>query len=126
MREAYRLFNDLLDTTRGQNESMERFNIIYTADVAKFNSISNATKLTECLTALMLISNSYISDVHRVSVLAVAASASDIEEVSTATIEHLLQPIQYSSVTSVFKQCEENCCYDYNDLRKHIGTTSNK
>lgn len=37
--EAYRVFNDLLDTRRGQKESMKGFELRFAAGVAKFNAI---------------------------------------------------------------------------------------
>lgn len=60
--EAYRVFNNLLDIKRGHNESMKGYELRLAAGVAKFNSVSESTKLPERLTELMLISNSHISD----------------------------------------------------------------
>lgn len=104
--EAYKVFNDLLGTKRGLNVSMKGFELRFSANVAKFNAISASTKLPDCLTALMLISNSDISDSQRVSVLAAAASSSAVEDVATATNEQFLKSISYSAVASVVKQCE--------------------
>ena len=123
--EAYRVFNDLLDTKRGNNESMKGFELRFAASVAKFNAISESTKLAECLTALMLISNAHISDSQRVSVLAAAASASEVENVATATNEEFLKSISYSSVSSVVKHCEGKRNGEELSLRGNLGSATN-
>ena len=62
MSEAYHVLNDLLEINRGKNESMTGFVLQFLASVANFNAISDFTKLPECLTTLMLIINTHISD----------------------------------------------------------------
>lgn len=103
---AYRIFNDLLTTKREYSESMKGFELRFAAGVAKFNGISESTKLSECLTSLMLISNAEVTDSESVSVLASAASSSDFEDSATTSNEEFLTSISYSSVASVVKQCE--------------------
>lgn len=104
--EAYKIFNDLLTTKRDDSESMKGFELRYAAGVAKFNAISESTKLPECLTSLMLIANAEITDSERVSVLAAAASSSDFEDSANTSNEEFLMSISYASVASVIKQCE--------------------
>lgn len=84
---------------------MRNFESRFPAQVAKFNSISQTTKLPECLTALMLLSNSNIDDAQRVSVLA-SASSSDSELNAQSTNDEFLNAITYQSVASVIKQCD--------------------
>lgn len=64
--EAFGTFNALLNTRRGGNENMKNFEFCFSAQIAKFISISQITKLPECITALMLLSNSFIDDHQRV------------------------------------------------------------
>lgn len=69
---------------------MKLFYIRLAAVVSTFNAISDFTKLPDCLTTLMLISNSHTSDPQTVFVLATAASTSHIEDVETATNEQFI------------------------------------
>lgn len=105
--EAYRAFNALWNTRRGNNESMKNFESRFSAQVAKFNSISTTTKLPECITALMLLSNSAIDDSQRVSVLAAAAPSGDSLD-AQSTNDQFLSAITYQSVSSVIKQCDKS------------------
>lgn len=104
---------------------MKAFDSRFSAIIAKSNAISESTKLPECLTVLMLISNSYVSDAQRVSVLAAAASASEVENVATATDEQLLKSISYGSVASVVRQCERKTEYDDISIKANLGTAIN-
>lgn len=72
----------------------------------------------------MLNSNSHIRDCQRVSVLAAAAFASDVEDVATATIEHFIQSILYRSVASVVKQCDDKRHNDDTPLRGNLGSAT--
>lgn len=85
---------------------MKIFESRFNAQVAKFNSISDTTKLPECITALMLLSNSAINDVQRVSVMAAAApSASNLNAQSSN--DQFLAAVTYTFVSSVIKQCDK-------------------
>lgn len=105
--EAYKTFNLLLNTRRGNSENMKKFESRFSAQVAKFNSISNTTKLPDCLTALMLLSNASIDDAQRVSILA-AASLSDENLGAQSSNDQYLSAVTYSSVASVIKQCDKS------------------
>lgn len=105
--EAYRAFNALWSTRRNANENMKNFESRFSAQVAKFNSISTTTKLPECITALMLLSNSAIDDTQRVSVLA-AAAPSDDNLNAQSTNDQFLSAITYQSVSSVIRQCDQS------------------
>ena len=86
---------------------MRNFKSRFYAQVAKFNSISKTTKSPECITALMLMSDSLIDDTQRVSVMAAAAPASaNINGISTNY--EFLAAITYSTVTSVIKECDKS------------------
>lgn len=104
--EAYRAFNQLWNTRRGTNETMKNFESRFSAQVAKFNSKSTTTKLPECITALMLLSNSAINDAQRVSVMA-AAAPSDENLNSQSSNDEFLSAFTYQSVSSVIKQCDK-------------------
>ena len=104
--EAYRAFNQLWSTRRSNNETMKNFESRFSAQVAKFNSISATTRLPECITALMLLSNSAIDDSQRVSVMA-AAAPSDESLNSQSSNDAFLSSITYQSVSSVIKQCDK-------------------
>ena len=84
---------------------MKNFESRFSAQVAKFNAISNTTKLPECLTALMLLSNSAIDDNQRVSVWAATAPA-DPTMSSQSTNVMFLSAITYQSVASIVKKCD--------------------
>ena len=75
--EAYRAFNQLWNTRRSSIDTMKNFESRFSDQVAKFNSISTTTKLPECITALMPLSNSAIDDSQRVSVMAAAAHSDE-------------------------------------------------
>lgn len=60
--EAYKAFNQLINTQRGTLKNVKNFESRFSAQVAKFNSTSTTIKLTECITALMLLSYSQIDD----------------------------------------------------------------
>lgn len=103
--EAFRAFNALLNTRRGDTENMKNFQSRFSAQVAKFNAISNTTKPPECSTALMLLSNSAIDDNQRVSVLA-ATPPADPTLNSQSTNDMFLSAVTYQSVASIVKQCD--------------------
>ena len=105
--EAFRAFNLLWNTRRSNTESMKNFESRFSAQVAKFNSISDTTKLPECITALMLLSNSAIDDTQRISVMA-AAAPSDQHLNGQSTNDQFLSAITYQSVASVVKQCDKS------------------
>ena len=105
--EAYRTFNLLSNTRRSSNEAMKNFEPRFSAQVAKFNSISSTSKLPECITALMLLSNSAIEDSQRVSVMA-AAAPSNQNLSSNSSNDEFLSAITYQSVSSVINQCDKS------------------
>lgn len=69
----------------------------------------------------MLISNCHINDSQRMSVLAAAASASDVQDVATATNEQFLNSITYGSVAYVVKQCVGKQNNDVRYLKANLG-----
>ena len=103
--EAYCSFNQLWSTRRSSNETMKKFEFRFPAQVAKFNSTSSTTKIPECITALMLLSNSAIYDLQRVSVMA-AATTSNENLTSDSTNYEFLGAFTYQSVSLVIKQCD--------------------
>ena len=104
--EAIRSFNKLLNTRRNSHENMKNFESRFSAQSAKFNSLSQTTKLPECIIALMLLSNSAIDDNQRVSVMA-AAAPSDSNLYNQSTNYQFLGVITYQSVASVIRQCDK-------------------
>lgn len=89
--EAYHVFNDLLVMRIGQSKSMKGCKLCFEAEDAKCNAISSTKKVPEFLTALILISNSKVSDSQRLSVIAAVASASDIQDIAMVADELFLQ-----------------------------------
>lgn len=85
---------------------MKYFESRFSAQVAKFNSISKTTKPPECITALLLPSNSAINDPQSVSVTA-AAAPSDENLTSQSSNDQFLSSITYQSIASVVKQCDK-------------------
>lgn len=65
--EAYEGFHNLLYTKRNENESLKNFETCFSAAVTKFNSLSDTTKLPQCVTALMLFSNAEVEHLQRLS-----------------------------------------------------------
>lgn len=82
---------------------MKNFEPPFSVQVAKFNAMSETTKLPEYLTALLLLSNSAINGNQRISVLAAAAPA-DIPLDGVATNDQFLAAVTFQSVASVVKQ----------------------
>lgn len=103
--EAWKGFNQLLNTRQGSSESMKNFESRLSAQVAKINSISATTKPPECLTALMLLSNLSIEDAQLVSVMA-AASPSEADLGNQSTNDQFLAAVTYNSVASIIKKCD--------------------
>lgn len=85
---------------------MKNFNARFSAQVAKFNALSANTKLPECITALILLSNSAIDDSQCISVMA-AAAHTDENLISQSTHDRFLSSITYQSIASVIKQCDK-------------------
>lgn len=105
--EAFDGFNTLLTTRRRQSGSLKTFETRFSAAVTKFNSLSNTTKLPQCITALMLLSNASIEQSQRVSVLAaVASSGQNFSEQSTN--DEFLNAVTYKQLASMVKQCERS------------------
>lgn len=73
----------------------------------KLNSVSTTTNLTECFTALMLLSISAVDGTRRVSVLAAAARSSKSLN-APCTSDQFLGAIIYQSVSSVIRQCDQS------------------
>lgn len=86
---------------------MKNFESRFIAQVAKFNAIATTTKLPECITALMLMSNSSIDDAQRVSVM-VAAALSAASLNAESTNDQYLRAVTYNAVASVIKQCDKS------------------
>ncbi len=120
--EAYKSFNQLWNTKRTDTESMKSFEQRFAACVSKFNAISETTRLPECLTALMLLSNAVVEDSQRVSVLA-AASPNEPQLGQQATNDQFLSAVTYQSVASVIKQCDNNHSSGGQNLSVNSATT---
>lgn len=104
--EAYDGFNNLLNARRAQTESLKNFETRFSAAVTKFNSLSKTTKLPQCITALMLLSNAAIDHSQRISALAAAApSGTTFTELSRN--DDFLSEETYRQLASVVKQCEK-------------------
>lgn len=71
--EGYDGFSNLLNPRGGQNESWMFFGTHFLVAVAKFNSSSMTAKLSQCITALMLLNNSSNEDSQRIFALSTAA-----------------------------------------------------
>lgn len=100
--EAFRLFNQLLNTKRFPKESMKNIENRFSAEVTRFNSLSVTTKLPECLTPLLLLSNAHVSGNQRITFLA-AATPHNPELNSSSSNDDFLKCVKYSSVSSVVK-----------------------
>lgn len=103
--ETFKDFNCLLDSKRDEKEGFRNFEQRFAANMAKFNSISETTKLPECITALMLLANASVDDAQRISVLASAANHNG-EVNDQASNDALLETITYESIASIIKQCD--------------------
>ena len=95
--EAYDGFNSLLTTRRGQSESLKNFELRFSAAIAKFNSLSDTTKLPQYITALMLLSNAGIEHSQRVSVLA-AAAPSNVDLTDQSSNDEFLAAVTYNNL----------------------------
>lgn len=72
----------------------------------KFNSIANTKQIPECLTALLLLSNSHVDDSQRVSILAAASPSSD-ELPDDPTNNDFLVAVTHEWISWVIRQCEK-------------------
>lgn len=96
----------MLNTRRSQNESLKTFETRFSAAVTKFNSLSNITRLPQCITALMLLSNASIEHSQRVSALAAAAPNGTVFTDQSSNDDYL-KAVTYRQLASVVKQCEK-------------------
>ena len=103
--DAYDGFSALINTKRGQNESLKGFETRFSAAVTKFNSFSNTTNLPQCITELLLLNNSSIEHSQRVSALSAAAPSGTLFS-DQAINDDFLEVVTYNQVSSIFKQCE--------------------
>ncbi len=104
--DVYQDFLEVINAKRGSNESFKNFESRFEAQVAKFNSHSESSKLPEALVAFMLLANSNVDSGQRISVLAAAAPREDEFE-ENATTSDFLQSVTYNSVASVLRQCDK-------------------
>lgn len=105
--EAYNGFSNLLDTRRGHDKSLKSFETRFLPAVARLNSFSMTTELQQCTTALILLNNSTIKHLQRVSTLSVAAPT--VTSFSArSNNEGFLKVVTYSQVSSIVKQSEKS------------------
>ena len=87
--EAFDGMNVLLTTRYGQTLILKSFEPRFSTAVTKFNSLSRTTKLSQCITELVLLSSSSIEHSQRVSVLAAAATNKESFNEQTTNDEFL-------------------------------------
>lgn len=104
--EAFDDFSTLLNTRRGQTESLKSFETRFSAAVSKFNSFSSTTKLPQCITALLLLNNAGIEHSQRVSALS-AAAPNGASFTAQSTNDEFLSVVTYNQVSGIVKQCEK-------------------
>lgn len=104
--EAYDGFSILINTKRNDHESLKEFETRFSATVSKFNSFSTTTKLPQCITALLLLSNASIDHSQCVSALSAAAPVGTVFN-DQASSDDFLQVVTYNQVFSIVKQCEK-------------------
>lgn len=102
--EAYHGFSTLLNTRREPNKSLKGFETRFSAAVSKFNSISTTTKLPQCITSLLLLSNANIDHSQRVSALS-SAAPSGVVFTDQAQNDEFLEVVTYHQVSSIVRQC---------------------
>lgn len=83
---------------------MKNFGSSFSVQLAKFNSISETTRLPEYITALMVLLSSAIEDSQRLSIIA-AASPNDDNLSAQSSNDEFLCSITYQSVASIIEQC---------------------
>lgn len=103
--EAFDGFRTLLNTHRGQNETLKVFEAGFSAATSKCNSFSTTTKFPQCIAALMLLNNANIEHSKRVSALSAASPAGTIFS-DQAMNDEFLKVVTYNQVSSIVKQCE--------------------
>lgn len=86
---------------------MKNFESRFSAWETKFNSISQSTRLLECLTSLLLPTNAQVSENQRVTVLAAAAPLDSRSSYSSSSVM-FLSAVTYHFVSSVVKQFDTN------------------
>lgn len=79
----------------------------FSAQVAKHNSISNTTKLPECITSSMLLKNSAIDNNQRFSFMS-AAAPSGVDLHIQSSNNYFLAAVTYSAVASVIKEFDKS------------------
>lgn len=103
---AYGGFHRLLKTRHKNSESLKFFEIRFSADVAKFNSISTTTKLPQCITPLMFLRNAAIEHLQLVSFLNAAAPIGIVFRDQPLN-DDFLKLVTYKQLASVVKQWEK-------------------
>lgn len=105
--EAYDGFSNVLNTRRGQNESLKSFEARLLVSVAKVNFFSMTSKLPLCITALMLLNNSSAEYSRRVSALSAATPTCTTFSAQSSNND-FLKVLTYSHVSSIVNQCEKS------------------
>lgn len=63
--EAYKKFHKLLNRQKSRNVVLNSFGMCFSAAVTKFNLLSDTTRLPQCITDLMLLSNAEVEHSQR-------------------------------------------------------------
>lgn len=98
--EAYDGFSSFINTKRDTSESLMDFETRFSAAVSKFNSFSSKTEITQCITALLLLSNASIEHLQRVSALSASATTGTIFNEKASNYVSL-KIVTYNQVSSI-------------------------
>ena len=104
--DTYQKSSQLLQTTRGDQESFKNFESRFQAQVCRCNATSSSVKLPESLVAFVLLNNSRAENNQRVSILA-AAVPKQSQTSSHSECSSVLESLKYQDVATVLRASDK-------------------
>lgn len=103
--DVYLGFNSLLSTCGHQNENMRNFQTSFEAQLFRCDA-HIVGSIPDALVALMLIGSPNVDDNQRLLILAATVTSFTVAEDTKLGVTDMLSAVQYSSITSVLRQCD--------------------
>ena len=102
---VYEELRKLLLTLRKPRENLKEFEERFSAQLSKFNSLSNRARLAPALSALLLMSNANLSGSHRLAILC-SVSRNCTELGAEASNGGFIDALKYGSIAALLRLCD--------------------
>lgn len=104
MSEIFSDFSLLNKTRRHGSETFQEYEARFSAQLAKYNSHSSTTAISDAIAGMMLLVNSDVDDSQRISILSAASPSTALPD--AATTDQHLENVKYETIASVLRQCD--------------------